>query len=283
MGRARRLLGGFVGAVLTVTPLTVTPLGVGPLGPFGVTTAHAIVGGREAGLHEYPFMAALVDLEGRTEFCGGALIGERHVLTAAHCLTGAYADPARVGVFLGDHDLTKAADSPYARLAEPKRFSIHPDYDPGTQRNDIAVVTLDRPVAYDRGVSPIRLPAPFPPAVFEHARVEVAGWGATAFGGRRSPVLRSVTLDTVDNRTCAERGMPGVTPAQICTYAPGRDACQYDSGGPLIHRDRAGRPYVVGLVSYGQGCATRVPGVNTRVSSHLDWIGRTTGRAPVSP
>lgn len=263
MRRAGRLMASLLGAVLTATPLGATPAG-------------AVVGGQEARPHAYPYVAALVDVEERRGFCGAVLVDDRHLLTAAHCLTGSYGDTRRVAVLLGDHDLTTGTESPYAVLARPSRFTRHPAYDPGTQRDDIAVITLSRPVRHDRGVRPVRLPARTAPDAFDRTRVEVAGWGATSFGGGPSPVLRTVTLETMGNRTCAARGVTGLTPAQICTYAPGRDACVYDSGGPLVHRDRDGRPTLVGLVSYGRGCATSTPAVNTRVSAHLGWIARAT-------
>lgn len=250
-------------------------LGVLPVGP---APAHAIVGGQEAKPHQYPFMAGLVDLAEQRVMCGGALVGDRHVLTAAHCLTGSYSSPARVGVLLGEHDLTAGDDSPHAVLATPERFVVHPEYDPATQRNDIALVRLAEPVAYNRDVSPVGLPAQYSHGTFDHTQVEVPGWGATSFGGRASDVLRTVVLDTMSNPTCVDRGMSDVASPQICTYAPGRDTCLYDSGGPLVRR--VGRkPYLVGLVSYGKGCATDTPAVNTRVWSYLDWIGRTTSPA----
>ncbi|WP_406132988.1 serine protease [Streptomyces zaomyceticus] len=267
MGRARRLMAAVAGAVLTVIPLGITP------------PAQAVVGGEEARPHQYPFMAGLVDVVERRVMCGGALIGDRYVLTAAHCLTGSYSSPTRVGVLLGDHDLTTGADSPHAVLATPARFVPHPEYDPDTQLNDIAVVELAEPVALNRDVRPVGLPAPSVQGSPEGTRVEVPGWGTTSFGGRTSDVLRTVALGTLSNAACASRGMAQVAPTQICTYAPGRDTCQYDSGGPLV-RTVGGRPYVVGLVSYGKACATDTPAVNTRVRSYLSWIERTTGRLP---
>ncbi|MFD3570675.1 serine protease [Streptomyces sp. NPDC058667] len=267
MGRARQLIATVAGAVLAVCPLGVTP------------PAQAVVGGQEARPHQYPFMAGLVDVVERRVMCGGALIGDRYVLTAAHCLTGSYSSPSRVGVLLGDHDLTTGAESPHAVLAAPERFLPHPEYDPATQRNDIALVRLAEPVALNRDVRPVALPAAYAQGSFDRAQVEVPGWGTTSFGGRTSDVLRTVTLATMSNPACASRGMAHLAPTQICTYAPGRDTCQYDSGGPLV-RAVAGRPYVVGLVSYGRECATDTPAVNTRVGSYLPWIERTTGRLP---
>ncbi|MFF0473170.1 serine protease [Streptomyces sp. NPDC004284] len=267
MGRARRLVAAVAGAVMAVCPL-----GGGP-------AAQAVVGGEEARPHQYPFMVGLVDLEERRVMCGGALVGERYVLTAAHCLTGSYGNTARVGVLLGDHDLTRADDSPNAVLAAPASFLPHPGYDPDTQRDDIALIRLAEPVAFGRDVRPVALPGRFAHGTFDHARVEAPGWGTTSFGGRTSDVLRTVVLSTMSNPTCGARGMPQVTAAQLCTYAPGRDTCQYDSGGPLVHTI-AGTPYVIGLVSYGKGCATDTPAVNTRVWSYLSWIGRTAGRLP---
>ncbi|MGA5195415.1 serine protease [Streptomyces exfoliatus] len=253
------------GAVMAVSPLGVAP------------PARAVVGGQEARPHQYPFMAGLVDVLERRVMCGGSLIGDRYVLTAAHCLTGSYSDPTRVGVLLGDHDLTTGTDSPHAVLATPDRLLPHPEYDPDTQRNDIALVRLAEPVALNRHVRPIALPAAYAHGSFDDTQVEVPGWGTTSYGGRTSDVLRTVALGTMSNAACASRGMTQVTTTQICTYAPGRDTCQYDSGGPLV-RAVKGRPYVVGLVSYGRECATDTPAVNTRVRSYVTWIERTIGR-----
>ncbi|MFF8807273.1 serine protease [Streptomyces omiyaensis] len=265
MGRARAVTAALLGILLATAP-------VAP------REATAIVGGREAAPGAYPYAAALVDTGRDRQFCGGVLVGPRHVLTAAHCLTGSYADTGRVAVLLGGHDLRTAAESRHARVVRPARFTTHPGYDRRTQHDDLAVITLAAPVRPGDGVRPVALPSPG--ETFAHTRLEAAGWGATAFGAEPSPVLRTVTLDTLSNGACALRGVDGLTPAQLCTWSPGRDTCVYDSGGPLVHRSPAGRPVLAALVSYGRGCATDTPAVNTRITSHLAWITRTTGIRP---
>lgn len=265
MGRARALTAALLGMFLATAPVAPRQAG-------------AIVGGQEAAPGAYPYVAALVDVERQRQFCGGALVGPRHVLTAAHCLTGSYGDTGRVAVLLGEHDLRTATESRHARVARPARFTIHPGYDRRTQHDDLAVITLAAPVRPDAGVRPVPLPAP--DESFTHTRLEAVGWGATSFGAAPSPVLRTVTLDTLSNPACALRGVDGLTPAQLCTWTPGRDTCVRDSGGPLLHRSPTGRPTLAALVSYGRGCATDTPAVNTRITAHLPWITHVTGIRP---
>lgn len=104
------------------------------------------------------------------------------------------------------------------------------------------------------------------------------GWGSEEFSGPRSDVLQEVTLTVISNRQCANTEK-NVTDQQICTYAPEKDSCQSDSGGPLVWMEsRIRRLQLVGVISFGLGCATLRPSVNVRVTSYLSWIvSRTTG------
>lgn len=111
-------------------------------------------------------------------------------------------------------------------------------------------------------------------ASFVNRRVEALGWGTTEFGGPISTKLLKVALDVVDLSRC-QSAYPGrVTDAQVCTYAPNRDTCSYDSGGPLLFTDTVGNGlvYQVGITSYGEACATSRPSVSTRITAYLDWI-----------
>lgn len=78
----------------------------------------------------------------------------------------------------------------------------------------------------------------------------------------------------MDNRACQQQYNNTLLPTHICTYdyrGLGQDSCQYDSGGPVIFRQQ--RMYLLGVISFGQTCGTRYAiGVNTRVTSHLNWI-----------
>lgn len=142
--------------------------------------------------------------------------------------------------------------------------------------NDIALLKTLYPIEWNRSVGPVCLPfytltgldgGRTPP--FTGQRVETAGWGTTSFGGQQSSVLLKTTLDVISRAQCQNivRTLPS---GAFCTYTPGRDTCQYDSGGALFERGE--RLYAVGIVSYGFACATHQPSVNTRVASHLKWI-----------
>ena len=109
--------------------------------------------------------------------------------------------------------------------------------------------------------------------------LEVTGWGATAEGGTISSRLMKASVPYVRNKACnsnqAYRGR--IRRGMMCAGRTdgGVDACQGDSGGPLVWRSGS-RPILVGIVSFGEGCARKLKyGVYTRVSHYRDWIEKT--------
>lgn len=100
--------------------------------------------------------------------------------------------------------------------------------------------------------------------------MDVAGWGTTEFGGPRPTVLKKVSLQVTTNSYCANSLGSTVYSSQVCTYTPGKDTCQYDSGGNLFYR--VDRFFTIGIVSNGIGCGQNTPTVNTRITSYLSWI-----------
>lgn len=116
----------------------------------------------------------------------------------------------------------------------------------------------------------------FAPTPVPGRTLEALGWGTQEFGGPISAKLMKVTLTATDQATCSNSYPGSITSGQFCTYQPGKDTCQYDSGGPLDYTENS-LLYLIGLISYGQGCATNVPSVNTAVVSYLNWI---TSRTP---
>ncbi|KAF0295469.1 Melanization protease 1 [Amphibalanus amphitrite] len=267
----------------------------------GTSPAGRIVGGQETEVGEYPWVALLgyQSLDNRrapVSFeCGGTLISLQHVLTAAHCVDELPIRDARLAlttVRLGEHNLDTATECRQLRdgselCNRPQDFRIarvqmHADYDRGSSANDIALITLDRPVVEDTFIGKICLP--FGEAGrrnYTGAPLRTAGFGRTGPSRQSpsSPVLLDVLLPGVEQSQCAatiRQNGGTVTPLQICAGGvPGEDSCQGDSGGPLMAPSPSGPPFsLVGVVSFGAvRCGEGgVPSVNTRVSEYLNWI-----------
>ncbi|XP_017482672.1 PREDICTED: serine protease snake-like, partial [Rhagoletis zephyria] len=199
--------------------------------------------------------------------CGGALIAPNFVLTAAHCAKVGGATPSVVlpgGGSLSDYSLKKH------KIAD---VIIHPEYNSKKAYNDIALLKLTEPIIN------------FKPAcigenvLLDNENVTAVGYGHTDFGGRSSDELLKAYLIVVGNEVCQTHYrdtnlLPlGLMDIQLCAQDRqfGRDTCQGDSGAPLILNIRH-VPYVIGVTSFGLGCATEAPGVYTRASKYLDWI-----------
>lgn len=244
---------------------------------FAQIDQHFIVGGRVVNTeNQYPFMASVVlDSTGSNAFshaCGGSLIADRWVLTAAHCLynsTFNRALPAsRVGAWLGETDLV----SRNGYFIRATRTILHPEYNPVTNLNDIALIELADPYLAERAVLPVKDSAV---PLFEESGV-VLGWGSVVEGGALSTKLREVSLPVTSDAACFPF-YPDTFDSRYAfcaggTRAGGEDSCQGDSGGPLLVT-RDGTHVVAGLVSYGFGCGrSGIPGVYTRVEAYYDWI-----------
>ncbi|XP_022663563.1 trypsin alpha-3-like [Varroa destructor] len=230
-----------------------------------------IVGGTTLGDHQgMPWMAALLDIEDR--LMGGAtILNQRFLLTAAHICNGTKPDEltAAVGINRISRNTAKVQNRTMPKVA---RCIEHPNFDPVTGVNDIAILELYEPLPFGDNVAPVCLSAPSGNNV-----VFVSGWGKTeedALGP--SEDLRVAKLIKASLIQCQSEFGPESVPAEqvICAIGRSRDACQGDSGGPLMEnlldRDMWTQ---LGIVSWGFGCGRpHTPGIYTKVEYYLPWM-----------
>ncbi len=232
-----------------------------------------IVGGDDADIEDYPWQVAL--MQGTTQFCGGSVIGEEWILTAAHCVVGPWtAEYIRAGV-------TNITDSNQdIAVAE---IIVHPDYVSATAGYDIALIKVAEPFDLtDPAVGSIHIvtQADADDGLTDpDVASAVSGWGSLSSGGPSPDILQVVYVPIVSNEDAMDPGLyaPGsITDDMLCAgdlEDGGIDACQGDSGGPLAVPDGSGGYKVAGITSWGQGCAEPgYPGVYARVSYFEDWI-----------
>ncbi|XP_039492941.1 melanization protease 1 [Drosophila santomea] len=257
-----------------------------------------VVGGRETGKREFPWMALIEYTKPgnvKGHHCGGSLINNRYVLTAAHCVSAIPSEWQLTGVRLGEWDARTNPDctvgknglrdcnEPYVDSPVVERIP-HPQY-PGNSRdqlNDIALLRLRDEVQYSDFILPVCLPtlASHRNNIFLGRKVVVAGWGRTEYNFTSNIKLKA-ELDPVPTSDCNQRYASQrrtVTSKQMCAGGvEGVDSCRGDSGGPLLLEDSSNgysNFYIAGVVSYGPTpCGLKGwPGVYTRVEAYLSWI-----------
>lgn len=248
-----------------------------------------IAGGKDAVIGAWPWMAGIYTRNFGIEnfLCGATIMDQYHLVTAAHCFgvsgrsSGRLA-PSRYAIRVGS---IKVRDGVLHLI---DKITIHPDYTPREYYNDIAVIRLKEPIQFDPNAQPICLPVTteLRRKKLKGKDVIVVGWGDLEFGGKRAAILQEVTVQVIDPPTCDraylnQRGTSiphGITNQFLCAGVPegGKDACQRDSGGPLMLLE-GDVWFLVGVVSFGFQCAQAgYPGVYTRVTSYLDWLQQET-------
>lgn len=242
-----------------------------------------VLGGVDARQYEFPHMVMLGygdDPQSLSWLCGGTIISERFILTAGHCITS---NTSRLGllthVLVGA--LTRSDAENEANRYKVKRIISHPDYNPPSKYNDIALVETE---------NPIKLSQYIVPACLDVAnqglddRVLATGWGLTEYKGNIAEIMQKVILHKFSTAECSTKypvhrlmkiGFDPETQTCYGDRTEVKDTCQGDSGGPLqINSKKINCMYVtVGVTSFGRACGfPGEPAIYTRVAHYVPWI-----------
>jgi len=222
-----------------------------------------IVNGNKTTPGAYPWAVGIQF--GDKLYCGGSLITNRFVITAAHCVKGI--SPRRIKLILGDHDRRHTEDAQETLTID--QVFIRPDFVKKTFNNDLALIKLNREVQFSPYIRPVCLPTT--DRSYNGQNTTVVGWGKLGEGGKPADVLMDVTVPIITQKKCRRETRyraSEITSNMICAgYDTGvLDACQGDSGGPMVWKGETDNFYTqIGIVSWGQGCArSGYPGVYTR-------------------
>nr|Q91507.1 RecName: Full=Beta-fibrinogenase mucrofibrase-1; AltName: Full=Snake venom serine protease; Short=SVSP; AltName: Full=Tm-VIG; Flags: Precursor [Protobothrops mucrosquamatus]CAA58221.1 mucofirase 1 [Protobothrops mucrosquamatus] len=223
-------------------------------------SSELVIGGDECNINEHPFLVLVYYDDYQ---CGGTLLNEEWVLTAAHC------NGKDMEIYLGVHS-KKVPNKDVQRRVPKEKFFCDSSKTYTKWNKDIMLIRLDRPVRKSAHIAPLSLPSS-PPSVGSVCRV--MGWGTITSPQETYPdVPHCANINLLDYEVCraAYAGLPA-TSRTLCAgiLEGGKDSCVGDSGGPLICNGQ-----FQGIVSWGgDPCAQpREPGVCTNVFDHLDWI-----------
>merc|ERR1712076_236535 len=249
-----------------------------------VSSTDRIVGGKEVnpkGKLPYQVMFFPCAPSGQCGLCGGTIVNKKFVITAAHCWDSRMTN---LRVIVGEHNVFCDGVNEGGKVINVKKATMHPDYNKKTTDNDIAVLELSEELTFTDKVKPACLPSSASKD-YSGTASTISGWGGTIGYGPKDQQPKQCGLkesmvkilgakDKKCTRVLRTRSDPSGTAKsniKMCAWAKDTDTCQGDSGGPLTVPEN-GKYTLVGVVSYGWGCASNTPGIYARVQGFLPWI-----------
>merc|ERR1712110_905407 len=251
-----------------------------------VSSTNRIVGGKEVnpkGKLPYQVMFYPCTPQGLCGLCGGTIVNKKFVVTAAHCWDSRFTN---LRVIVGEHSICDGINEG-GKVINVKKATMHPDHNKKTMDNDIAVLELAEELTFTDKIRPACLPSSATKD-YSGTASTISGWGGTIGYGPKDQQPKQPTQcglkesmekilgakDEKCTRVLRTRSDPSGTAKsniKMCAWAKDTDTCQGDSGGPLTVPEN-GKYTLVGVVSYGWGCASSTPGIYARVQGFLPWI-----------
>lgn len=257
-------LGALVAAISTTIAAAAMLLG---------GNAGAIVNGAPIIPSAAPWQVSLQSGGGYGYYCGGSILDETTVVTAAHCVANQSSQSTFVRAGVSDSRDSSGQDVAIASI------KANPDY-ARIGVGDIAVIKLATPLTFNANVQPIALASRADIAAASDATV--TGWGSLSEAANADSAgqLLTATVPLVDDATCSTM-LRIDHDSELCAGGTGTDSCYGDSGGPLVVQTSSG-PKLAGVVSWGERCGGRSPGVYAEVPNYVNFLTNGSGSSPVS-
>ncbi|XP_073945836.1 brachyurin-like [Choristoneura fumiferana] len=243
-----------------------------------------IIAGDISEQNSRPFQVALysrVGTTGELGFCGATLLHPEWVITAAHCCFHHGEEVNHVQAILGAHSLYDRYENG-RRIVNVDEIRVHPDWEPATFANDLALLRLANTMQLTDTIDVVRLPY-LSTVNFNFAGMgaTVSGWGIAAPGVTFvSPTLREKLMTVMTDSLCSAYYFNELPPNTVCGFHLEAGTCKGDNGGPITIWDNSTEEVIlIGVATFidESGCNDERPSVFTRVQRYLRWISDNTG------